>query len=426
MILRIQSSVKPYYIQTLAMIFFPGAKFTENEAETEETVYAEVFSDERDGGVFARVTLKQCGEEHAADSFFATTENIEKTAKLAVGAAFMKAGALFTGFTPPWGTLTGVRPAKVASELIESGLTPDEAAARMTEEYLTSPAKAKLAASVALAEARLITLERRRECSVYVGIPFCPSKCAYCSFVSYTSPSLLKLIPEYLTALAADIDGIFSVIAELNMKVASVYIGGGTPTVLDSAGLSFLLDKIRSHAPAVSEFTLEAGRPDTITREKLKLAADYGVDRISVNTQTLNDDILRKIGRAHTSDMFFDAYSMARESGIRSINVDLIAGLPYDTTESFTDTVDRVIALDPENITVHTFSVKRASEFKTEGRFDRSGKVAAESVDYSQSALARSGYSPYYMYRQKNTVGSLENVGYSRPGYEGLYNIYMM
>jgi len=223
-----------------------------------------------------------------------------------------------------------------------------------------------------------------------------------------------------------DIEGIFSVIRELDMRVTSVYIGGGTPTVLDAEGLRFLLDQITPHVSDLAEFTLEAGRPDTITAEKLKIAAEHGVDRISVNTQTLNDEILRKIGRAHSSEMFFDAYKAARESGIKNINVDLIAGLPYDTTESFMRTMDGVIALDPENITVHTFSVKRASEFKNEGRFDRQGYVAAESVDYSQLALTRAGYLPYYMYRQKNTVGNLENVGYAKPGHEGLYNIYMM
>lgn len=426
MILRIKSGIKPYYVQTLAMIFFPGEKFPENEEENSNTTVAYIESEERDNGVFARTTLKYGSNKCTAEAFSEACGDIEKETKLAVGEAFMKAGMELTGFTPPWGILTGVRPAKVASDLLKAGLTVSEAASLIRKEYFTSHEKSLLAANVALAESRLITPEIRRECSVYIGIPFCPSKCAYCSFVSYTSPGLLKLIPEYLAALAEDIDGIFSVIAELGMKVSSVYIGGGTPTVLDSSQLSFLLDKIVSHVQSVSEFTLEAGRPDTITAEKLKIAAEHGVDRISVNTQTLNDDILKKIGRAHTADMFFKAYAEAKQSGIKNINVDLIAGLPFDTTESFQNTIDRVIALGPENITVHTFSVKRASEFKAEGRFDRSGAVAAESVDYSQVVLGKAGYLPYYMYRQKNTVGNLENVGYAKPGHEGLYNIYMM
>lgn len=425
MILRINSTIKPYYVQTLAMIFFPGAKFPENEEETPDVPVAYVESHEEGNGVYAKVTLKYM-KTCTAEGFCRADSGTDEATKHAVGEAFMKAGIELTGFTPPWGILTGVRPAKVAMELLEAGITADDAVDKICKEFFVKRGKAELAVNVASAEARLITPEKRKECSVYVGIPFCPSKCAYCSFVSYTSPGLLKLIPDYLTALANDIDGIFSIIGDLGMKVSSIYIGGGTPTILNETQLSFLLDKISSHVSDVSEFTLEAGRPDTITEDKLRIAHEHGVDRISVNTQTLNDEVLRRIGRAHTSDMFYSAYDMARKSGIKNINVDLIAGLPYDTTESFKNTVDKVISLDPENITVHTFSVKRASEFKTEGRFDRSGEIAAESVDYSQQALSKSGYLPYYMYRQKNTVGNLENVGYAKPGCEGLYNIYMM
>ncbi|MBO7404501.1 MAG: radical SAM protein, partial [Clostridia bacterium] len=209
-------------------------------------------------------------------------------------------------------------------------------------------------------------------------------------------------------------------------RLASVYIGGGTPTILTADQIRRLLAKIREHAGDLEEFTLEAGRPDTITGEKLAAAVEFGVTRVSVNTQTLNGEVLAKIGRAHTPEMFREAYAIARESGVRDVNVDLIAGLPYDTAESFRQTVDGIVALDPENVTVHTFSVKKSSEFKAEGRFDPASAVAAESVDYSQSALCAAGYLPYYMYRQKNTVGNLENVGYAKPGHEGLYNIYMM
>ena len=210
------------------------------------------------------------------------------------------------------------------------------------------------------------------------------------------------------------------------MRVASAYIGGGTPTILSADQLRRLLSKIREHADGFREFTLEAGRPDTITKEKLAAAAEFGVTRVSVNTQTLNGDVLAKIGRAHTPGMFREAYAVARESGIRDINVDLIAGLPYDTAASFRETVDGVVALDPENVTVHTFSVKKSSDFKAEGRFDPASAVAAESTDYAGAALPAAGYLPYYLYRQKNTVGNLENVGYAKPGHEGLYNIYMM
>ena len=429
MILEIHGKLKPYYVQTLAMIFFPGVKFPEGEEPSPDTPMGTVTLDEDEREARAAVTLRLGERETSASAAVAWDSahgDRDRIRKMAAGEAFMKAGEAMTGIRPPWGMLTGVRPAKVASELIASGLTPEEAADAIAREYSAAPAKARLAVDVSLAESRVITPESRRACSVYVGIPFCPTRCAYCSFVSYASPGLLKLIPEYLDALMLDIDGVFETVKATGMRLASVYVGGGTPTVLNADQLRRLLAKIREHADGYEEFTLEAGRPDTITKEKLAAAVEYGVTRVSVNTQTLNGEVLAKIGRAHTPEMFREAYATARESGVRDVNVDLIAGLPYDTTDSFRHTVDGVIALDPENITVHTFSVKKSSDFKAEGRFDPASAVAAESVDYSQAALCTAGYLPYYMYRQKNTVGNLENVGYAKPGHEGLYNIYMM
>lgn len=422
-------TIKPYYIQTLAMTYFPGAKFPELEHifQADLRIFVEVIK--RDGEIMANAALIHGSEGYRWTETIKIDSvhgDLDRAKKVAAGKAFVKAAERMTGIVPPWGILTGVRPAKVATELLERGFSPDEVAAIISSDYSVSPIKARLATDVAVAEGKVITPQSRRECSVYIGIPFCPTRCAYCSFVSYTSPKLLSLIPDYLDALENDIDGIFSVIRDLGMKVSTVYIGGGTPTILDASQLDRLLSRVNSHTDGLTEFTLEAGRPDTITEDKLKVAATHDVDRISVNTQTLNDEVLRKIGRAHDTRMFFEAYETAKKIGIKNINVDLIAGLPYDTTDSFKDTVDRVIGLDPENITVHTFSVKRSSEFKTEGRFDADSRTAADSVDYSQKALTESGYLPYYMYRQKNTVGNLENVGYAKPGHEGLYNIYMM
>jgi len=222
------------------------------------------------------------------------------------------------------------------------------------------------------------------------------------------------------------------VIRELGMRVATVYIGGGTPTTLSAEQLALLLGEVGrlTDVSALEEFTLEAGRPDTITAEKFAVAKAAGISRVSVNPQTLNEDVLRHIGRHHTTKQFLDAYELAKNSGIRDINVDLIAGLEADTAESFRLSLDGVIALDPENITVHAFSVKKAAEVLRDNRDIyaniRKTSVAEESVNYSQAALLSSGYRPYYMYRQKNTVGNLENVGYAKPGHEGLYNVYMM
>ena len=437
MILHIEGQIKPYYVQTLCMIFFPGVKFPEGEEPGEEVPEAWITLDEEESGVRARVVLsvpdeegKRTTEGVALVPWNAGNGEADRVRKLAAGEAFLEAGREMTGIRPPWGIMTGVRPAKVATELFRAGYTVEEAAAAISRDYLTEPGKGRLAADVSMAESRLITPESRKQCSVYIGIPFCPTRCAYCSFVSYTSPRLLKLIPEYLEALGNDVDGIFSVIRERGLEIASVYIGGGTPTVLNAEQLSFLLARVRKNLDAMGarppEYTLEAGRPDTITPEKMAAAVEGGVTRVSVNPQSLNPEVLAAIGRAHTPELFFEAYRIARDSGVRDINVDLIAGLPADTPESFRYTLDGVAALDPENITVHTFSVKKSSDFRTEGRFDPSSLTAARSVDYAESALRGDGYIPYYMYRQKNTVGNLENVGWAKPGHEGLYNIYMM
>lgn len=432
MILTIDGNLKPYYAQTLCMIFFPGVKFPGGEVPGPGVPEAHftVTEDENGASAIASLQLDGKSETRTGRCDIGVGVDAVRARQVAAGTAFFEAASALTGFRPPWGVLTGVRPAKIASELFRSGLSPDETARFITDRFLTTPVKADLAVKVAEAEHRLITPELNGECSVYVAIPFCPTRCAYCSFVSYTSPKLLALIPDYLTALRQNICTVFDTIRRLGRRVTTVYIGGGTPSVLNAEQLRFLLDTIAGEVDVSSlrEFTLEAGRPDTITAEKLCTARKYGVTRVSVNPQTLNDGILASVGRRHTAEQFFAAFDMAREAGIPQINVDLIAGLPGESAGSFSDTVDRIIALSPENITVHTFTVKKAAEIRWESTpvYDREGAEACTAVDYSQRALTAAGYAPYYMYRQKNTVGNLENVGYARPGCEGLYNIYMM
>ncbi|MBR5633418.1 MAG: coproporphyrinogen dehydrogenase HemZ [Clostridia bacterium] len=427
--LIINGPVKPYYIQMLAMLFYPGEKFPEGVEADEETKVAEVTVEQLDSGVRSYVKITD-GDASCEGEAFLPFDGLdtEKLINFSAGGAFLNACTKLTGHIPPWGMLTGVRPARLAADLLSSGLSPEEAKKYFTEVYRTSSGKAHLAVSTAEVSERIITPESRKECSVYVSIPFCPSRCSYCSFVSATSPKLLAMIPEYLNALVADIHRTFALIKELGLRVATVYIGGGTPTVLNESELRILLEALYPYVGGVDEFTLEAGRPDTITVGKLSSAKELGVTRVSVNTQTLNDDVLKNIGRAHTAEDFLRAYELAEASGIKDINVDLIAGLPGDDYESFKMSVDRIAQLDPTNVTVHTFSVKKSAEFKTGGFnvYNRDGKGVSDAVDYSQDALVRAGYLPYYMYRQKNTVGNLENVGYSKPGHEGLYNIYMM
>ena len=418
-----------YYVQTLCLLYFPGEGFKSCDntrwcqvhiEKNSETSSSTVQLGDSSSGVFYVGRGSVCYSELApADR--------DKADKISCGVAFMEAAQKLTGYTPPWGILTGVRPARVVSALIDSGMTADEAAEYLVKVYKVSFEKATLAASVSVTENRVVSKHQKKECSIYIAIPFCPSRCRYCSFVSVSSPGLLKLIPDYIPALKKDIKNITDTIKSLGLHIASVYIGGGTPSILTADQIRDLLDYVNTSVGSpIPEFTFEAGRPDTITMDKLTAIAESGVTRISVNTQTLNNDILANIGRNHTAEQFFEAYSMARNAGIKHVNVDLIAGLPGENSESFISAASRITALRPEAITVHTFTVKRSSDYGLSDLYSRESMDAAVSVDASSKIITDAGYTPYYMYRQKNTVGNLENVGYSLPSSEGMYNIYMM
>lgn len=433
MILHIDGEINKYYVQTLLMVFFPGSTFGENEEAKDgiPEAWVNVYPD-ADGAYTSYVRIRLNDRICEATETVSGKEEITISthASLAVGRAIFAAGKELLGHIPPWGILTGIRPAKMAGALLAEGKGIIRSKRILRDEYFLAPQKAALAVSVASTENKILKKIPQNACSVYISIPFCPSRCTYCSFVSYTNAKLLSLIDEYLDAIVQDIDNTFSIIAELGMQVLTVYIGGGTPTILSAEQLKMLLSRIGRHIDPFSlmEFTLEAGRPDTITKEKLSVAKEYGVTRISVNPQTLNDRILSEIGRRHTVEDFYRAFALAKESGIRDINVDLIAGLPGDDFANFSETMDKIIELAPTNITVHTFCVKKASEVlrKNADVYSLTGGDAGKSVFYSQLKTKFSGYKPYYMYRQKNTVGNLENVGFSIEGHEGLYNIFMM
>ncbi len=432
MILNIDGNINRYYAQTLCMIFFPGATFPENEEPGTDVAEVDIKIEndgERTVTAFAKIKLndKLCESKESVSDPEITGERLTK---IAVGRALYAAGKSMFGHIPPWGILTGVRPSKIASELLYQGKGIIRSKRILRDEYFVNPQKAALAVSVASTEWKITKKVPRDSCSLYIAIPFCPSRCSYCSFVSYTSNKLLSLIDDYLEMLIKDLRNITDIIKETGSKLLTVYIGGGTPTVLNESQLERLLSEINScvDVSSLAEFTMEAGRPDTITMEKLATAKKYGVTRISVNPQTLSDDILKEIGRRHTVEDFFNAYRIAEESGIRDINIDLIAGLPGDDFKNFSSTVDRIIELAPSNITVHTFCVKKAADVLKNNKdvYSIYGGDAAKCVEYSQIKTKFAGYKPYYMYRQKNTVGNLENVGYSREGHEGLYNILMM
>jgi len=427
----IDGDINRYFVQTLCMIFFPGEKFSDTEEETEDTPVVRLSVAPRDGRSYASATMK-CRDGIAQGEGSADGED-QAAQKFASGAAMLDAGRRLFGDIPPWGMLTGVRPAKIARDLI--GGTPDrppmtreEAENTIRREYWVSPKKASLVCSIAERERELVGSLDKNTCSLYVSIPFCPTRCAYCSFVSYSTKRMLSMIPEYLERLERDIVRVTDLIKRLGQKVETVYIGGGTPGILDEAQLERLLCVIRSGIGDVREFTYEAGRPETVTAEKLRIARDYGVTRVSINPQTTNDTVLESIGRKHTAAQFYEAFDMAAKSGIPHINADLIAGLPGDSFTSFARSMDSVIGLGPDNVTVHTFCVKKSADIIKTGTevYNRGGGDTFKSVDYAQLAAFNAGYMPYYIYRQKNTVGNFENVGFAKPGAEGLYNILIM
>lgn len=332
-----------------------------------------------------------------------------------------------TGIVPPWGLMTGIRPVKKVTELMEQGLNRDEIERRLTEKYQISRKKFDLVYETAVNQQPILESIDRSAASLYVSIPFCPTRCSYCSFVSHSIASAKKLMPEYVDALCRELKILGEIVRDTDTKIDTVYFGGGTPTsvsaeelrkIMDAVGSNFDLTKIR-------EYSVEAGRPDTITEEKLRVIKEMGADRISVNPQTLNDDVLRVIGRKHSGEDAIRAFELAREIGFDNINTDLIAGLPTESAESFRNTLDRICELSPESITVHTLTVKRSAELFRDGNINMDNP-AAEMVDYSIEKLMSQGYAPYYMYRQKNTVDNLENVGYAKKGYESQYNIFIM
>ncbi len=430
--LILNGDINIYYIQTLCMIFFPGEKFGENEKYGPETPELRLKLTRRTGGMNARAVIK-VGQEKAVAARsldFSPHYTEEKTAKMVCGAVVVSACGQLLGYRPSWGMLMGVRPSKVATDLLTHGVSKTRVKRILTSEYFVIPKKAALATDVALTEQKIIGTPDPRDCSVYISIPFCPSRCSYCSFVSYTSKKLLGLIPDYLIRLKEDVRATFTTIRSLGLSVKTVYIGGGTPTILSADQLRELLSLIagETDVSALEEYTLEGGRADTITAEKLAVAKEYGVTRTCVNPQSLCEEVLENIGRSHSVEDFFRAYHIARESGIADLNTDLIVGLPGDTFKTFSKTFDQIMDLRPENITVHTFCVKKAADILRQDShiYSLRGGEAGKCVDYTQLKTQQEGYRPYYMYRQKNTVGNYENVGFSLEGYEGKYNIYMM
>lgn len=335
--------------------------------------------------------------------------------------------ALF-GVKQTWGIVTGVRPVKLLRSLIcESG---EEAALRYFRERLfVSEQKLTLCQKTFAVENDLLDLSRPDSFSLYISVPFCPTRCDYCSFVSHTVERAATLIPEYVDRLVEEIAYTGDLARKLGLRLETVYVGGGTPTTLNAAQLTRIFKAVQTHFDLshLREFTVEAGRPDTVSEDRFLAMKAAGVTRISINPQTLRDDVLQGIGRKHTAAQFYEAFRMARGCGMDNINTDLIAGLPGDDYDGFCRTLDGILSLSPESITVHTLSMKRASNISVQHRADYTVRDdAVRMVAHTATTLPENGYRPYYLYRQSRTVGNQENVGWARPGFEGLYNVYIM
>lgn len=335
----------------------------------------------------------------------------------------------FTGLTQPWGILTGVRPVKLLRRLAEES-SEEQAVKKFEKDFFVSNEKIALSRETEHNERNILELSKPESFSLYVGIPFCPSRCSYCSFVMASIERAEKLIEPYTKLLCEEIKRTAEIANKLGLRLETVYFGGGTPTTLSAEQLDTVLGTVNNSfdMSTCREFTVEAGRPDTIDIAKLFALKENKVDRISINPQTVNDEVLKTIGRKHTAQQFFDAFELARKCGFDNINTDLIAGLPTDTPESFKNSLDSIVRLNAECITVHTLCMKRASRLTTEGvTLDlQQARDAREMLAYTQNILGQNEYIPYYMYRQSRMVGNLENVGWSKRGFESLYNVYVM
>lgn len=329
---------------------------------------------------------------------------------------------------PAWGALAGVRPTKITTKHLLEGGTPASADRLMRDVYYVTPERRQLAVDCSESTVKAVSLMDKDDLSVYVGIPFCPTRCSYCSFVSRTVGKKTELLDAYLAALEREIQITARLMKESGKHLLTLYIGGGTPSILSTPQMIHLLDTLRESFDfsRCIEFTVEGGRPDTLDLEKLRAIREHGADRMSINPQTMEDSVLRACGRPHTGTDVIRAYHQAEEAGFSAINMDLIAGLPTDNFDGFRRSLDAVASLNPANITVHTLALKKGADLFEKREGLSTAEEVSRMVDYSNAALRNLSYKPYYLYRQKYMSGSFENVGWSREGLDCLYNIYMM
>ncbi|GHV41575.1 coproporphyrinogen III oxidase [Clostridia bacterium] len=411
-----------YETQTIIQVFRPNEKYARVREQSEKFC---VLSRIDSGSAYAAIYENGSAVAENAELLRDTSE---KEAQRAVKTAIFRAFCEYDNVTQPWGIMTGIRPAKIINDFWREGLSEAETRTRLTEDFLLSDKKIELAITVAKNEAKVLAGISQNENALYVGVPFCPSKCLYCSFTSYPAARYEKKMDVYFAAFEKEMKCLGD--NSQNDNTTIIYVGGGTPSALNDYYFEKLLAVIAENFPlnAANEFTVESGRPDSTTIEKLKIMKRYGVTRVSVNPQTLNEQTLTRIGRAHTPREFFTAYENAGNAGFLDINVDLIVGLPGESLADIENTLRQVEKLSPSSVTVHTLAVKRAA------RLNRSlSENTLSSAEEVEKALALAekytksmGLRPYYMYRQKNMLGNFENVGYCRDGFECAYNVCAM
>lgn len=432
MILKLSGHDYKYAVEQILLTLFPGEK-AEYESRIDETEnYAEISLSH--GAVYSTAVTRlfYLGKEYRAvargktppENSLEYPREMQKILKL----SFYRAGILAGKKHPPWGALTGIRPGKMATKMLEAGQNEAQIRKRFTDIFYASKTRADLCIDTAKASISLKNRLSSKDIFLYIGIPFCPTRCSYCSFVSNSIEKSMHLIEPFLQCLEQEINCLAEMVKTLGLTVRGVYFGGGTPTTLSTSQLAQLMQKIHSafDLSKVEEYTVEAGRPDTLDLEKLQMLREMGANRISINPQTMQADVLEAIGRKHSIQQTEDALILAKKVGFPVINMDFIAGLPQDTAAGFSKSLLWGINTGVENITVHTLARKKGTKITEKEVTAPDGIQMEQMLDFSLTQLTQAGYQPYYLYRHKFTAGGFENIGWTKMGSESIYNIAIM
>ena len=430
MVIHTYGHSRTYEMEALLKLFRPAEKFAFSEAETvpaEDEYLSASLTPEKDGTLLLTGSVRIGGETRSHTKTLPEQVRNNDLDREISGLLYPLLCAL-TDLHPAWGMLTGIRPVNLLRKFAARTGSVRQAMDDFRNIWHVTDEKTKLAAEILSVQTPILQAAPKNSVSIYLSVPFCPTRCKYCSFVSNSVSQMKKLIPDYYKCIAAEIGLVGRLTEEYGLPVDTVYIGGGTPTAIPREDLEQILAAAQAAFPTAVEWTVEAGRPDTIDAQKLKMLRDRGVGRISVNPQTFNDETLRRVGRAHTGAETVAAYELARKLGFDDINMDLIAALPGETVQDFRHTLDVVESLAPDSVTVHSLAIKRSSRLHEQltvagGHTQIGAEGAGEMIALARERLTAAGYRPYYLYRQKYMAGNLENVGYARPGKACLYNI---